>query len=51
MCTVVSCRAGSHFFGRTLDYDRSFGETIVITPRNYPFPFRCLPSVPGHHAM
>lgn len=51
MCTAVSCCAGSHFFGRTLDYDRSFGETIVVTPRNYPFPFRCLPSVPEHHAM
>jgi len=51
MCTAVSCLAGSHFFGRTLDYDRSFGESVVVTPRGYPFPFRCMPSIPDHYAM
>ena len=51
MCTAVSCCAGSHYFGRTLDYEHSFGESVVFTPRNFPFPFRCLPSLPDHYAM
>ncbi len=51
MCTAVSFCAHSHFFGRTLDYEHSFGESVVVTPRKYPFPFRCLPSIPEHHAM
>lgn len=37
MCTAICYRADSLFFGRTLDYHRSFGEEIVITPRNFKF--------------
>ena len=39
MCTAISFKSKDHYFGRTLDYEISFGEQIVITPRNYSFDF------------
>ncbi len=51
MCTAITFRTKCHYFGRTLDYNTSFGETVTITPRRYPFHFRCLPSMPEHHAI
>lgn len=51
MCTAVSYRNNTHYFGRTLDYERSYGEEIVFTPRNYPLPFRELPDFETHHAI
>ena len=32
MCTAVCY--GNRFFGRTLDYERSYGESIVFAPKN-----------------
>lgn len=40
MCTAVTYKTRDCYFGRTLDYDRSFGEQIVVTPRNFPLAFR-----------
>ena len=51
MCTAISYRGSSHYFGRTLDYERSFGEEVVLTPRNFPLPFRQLPTMQSHHAI
>lgn len=31
MCTAI--RFNERYFGRTFDYERSFGETLVVTPR------------------
>lgn len=31
--------------------DRTFGEQIVITPRNFAMKFRCIPEIPRHYAM
>ncbi len=28
------------YFGRTLDYEFSYGDEVTITPRNYPLKFR-----------
>ena len=28
------------YMGRTLDYERSFGEQVVVTPRRFPLRFR-----------
>lgn len=39
MCTAITFYNGDHYFGRTLDYERSFGEHVVVTPRNYQFSF------------
>ena len=40
MCTAATYRTKDFYFGRTLDYEFSYGEEIVITPRNYEFHFR-----------
>lgn len=51
MCTAISYRNSSHYFGRTLDYERAYGEEVVFTPRQFPFPFRQLPMLESHHAI
>jgi choloylglycine hydrolase len=48
MCTAVSL---GRYFGRNLDLERSYGESVVITPRNYKFPLRTLPCLESHYAM
>lgn len=40
MCTAVSFVTKDHYFGRNLDYEFSYEESVVITPRNYKFSFR-----------
>ena len=35
MCTAASFKRGGHFFGRTLDNDVSYGDEVVISPRNF----------------
>ena len=37
--------------GRTLDYERSYGDKITVTPRNFPLRFHCLPEMKRHHAI
>ena len=39
MCTAISVTSENHYFGRNLDYEHSFGEKVVITPREYIFNF------------
>ena len=48
MCTAISM---GRFFGRTLDYDRSFGEEVVFMPRNFPLSFRHEPGIAHHNAV
>ena len=51
MCTAATYKTKDFYMGRTLDYERSYGDRIVITPRNYPFRFRCREDMPTHYAM
>lgn len=51
MCTAVSWKPGCHYFGRNLDLEYSYRETVTVTPRNYPFRFRMLPDIQTHYAM
>lgn len=51
MCTAISLCGKKHFFGRNLDFEHSFGEKILITPRNFPLAFRHTDSVNSHYAM
>lgn len=51
MCTAVTYTAGEHYFGRNLDLDRSRGETVTITPRNFPFAFRRAGRLGRHYAL
>ena len=40
MCTAATYKTQDFYFGRTLDYEFSYGDEITVTPRNYPFHFR-----------
>lgn len=51
MCTAVTYHTIDHYFGRTLDYEFSYHETITITPRYYPFHFRKTVPVKQHYAL
>lgn len=51
MCTAVTYKTEDFYFGRTLDYDFSYGDEVVITPRNYPFVFRHTGTVKAHYAL
>lgn len=39
MCTAATYKTKDFYFGRTLDYEFSYGDEVTITPRNYPFHF------------
>ncbi|MGN1372715.1 MAG: choloylglycine hydrolase [Candidatus Coproplasma sp.] len=51
MCTGLYLNKGGVYFGRTLDYDFSYGEEVVITPRNFPFDFKCCGECKNHFAI
>ena len=51
MCTAITYKTKAHYFGRTLDYHRSFGEEVVIVPRNFVFSFRKMPKISRHYAI
>ena len=51
MCTAATYQTKDFYFGRTLDYEFSYGDEIVITPRNYQFDFRPRESLQSHYAM
>ena len=51
MCTAITFRTKDHYFGRNLDYEYGYQETVTITPRNFNLPFRCLRPMPTHYAM
>ncbi|QCQ90510.1 choloylglycine hydrolase [Rhodococcus sp. SGAir0479] len=51
MCTAANYTAGDHYFGRNLDLEISYHETVVVTPRNFRFAFRRVPELVTHHAM
>lgn len=40
MCTAATYKTKDFYFGRTLDYEFSYGDEIAVTPRNYVFDFR-----------
>lgn len=51
MCTAATYQTKDFYFGRTLDYDFSYGEEVAITPRNFPFHFRHQDRMDNHYAM
>ena len=51
MCTAATYKTKCFYFGRNLDYERGFGEQVVITPRRFPLPMRHLPDLTRHYAM
>ena len=51
MCTAVTYKTKDFYFGRTLDYEFSYGEEITVTPRNYIFDFRHIGQLKSHYAI
>ena len=51
MCTAITYYTKDHYFGRNLDLEYSYQETVTITPRNYPFLFRKVNPINNHYAM
>ena len=51
MCTAITYSTKDHYFGRNLDLEYSYKETVTITPRNYKFDFRKVESINSHYAI
>lgn len=51
MCTAISFCTKDHYFGRNLDLEYSYCETVTITPQHFPLPFRHLPTLRTHYAF
>ena len=51
MCTAITYKIKSHYFGRNFDYDISYGEKVVVTPRNFQFKFRKEDILKTHYAF
>ena len=51
MCTAATYQTKDHYFGRTLDFEFSYEETVTITPRSYPLHFRKVKKPDKHYAM
>lgn len=51
MCTAATYKTKDFYFGRTLDYEFSYGDEVTITPRNYPFHFREKGDIKSHYAI
>lgn len=50
MCTALSLTLKSHYFGRNLDLDRTYGEKITVTPRRFPLIFKKEGEITEHFA-
>lgn len=51
MCTAVTYQTKEHYFGRNLDLEYSYHETVTVTPRNYVFRFRHMGQMKNHYAI
>lgn len=51
MCTAITLTTHDHYFGRNLDLEYSYIETITITPRNFLLPFSNMNTIHNHYAM
>lgn len=51
MCTAATYKTKEFYFGRTLDYEFSYGDEITITPRNYEIKLRHQKAIKNHYAI
>ncbi len=51
MCTAVTYHTKDHYFGRNLDLECHFRESVAVTPRNFRFAFRNGLVLDHHYAM
>lgn len=51
MCTAITFTAKNHYFGRNLDLERRYSESVAIMPRGYKIKYRNGDSNEDHFAM
>ena len=51
MCTAATYKTKDFYFGRTLDYEFSYGDEVTITPRNFSFNFIKKGNINSHYAI
>jgi len=51
MCTAITYQTKDFYFGRNLDLEYSYQETVTVTPRKFPFRFRCGKTLETHLAI
>ena len=51
MCTAATYQTKDFYFGRTLDYEFSYGDEIVVTPRKFPLDFCHMGKCDAHYGM
>ena len=51
MCTAVFLPGSPHLFGRTLDLELSYNESVTVIPRRYPLSFRMTGTAEVHYAI
>ncbi|MBO5409402.1 MAG: choloylglycine hydrolase [Clostridia bacterium] len=51
MCTAITYQTKDHYFGRNLDLEYSYQETVTVTPRNFVFHFRKMGNIQSHYAI
>ncbi|MBQ8636736.1 MAG: choloylglycine hydrolase [Clostridia bacterium] len=51
MCTAITYKTKDHYFGRNLDLEYSYTETVTVMPRNFPLMFRHKGTMSRHFAI
>ena len=51
MCTAITYQTKDHYFGRNMDFEYSYEETVTVTPRKYQFHFQKAGNWDEHYAM
>lgn len=51
MCTAIRFTAAGDYFGRNLDLEYRYEESVTVTPRHFPLAFHHLESLNTHYAM
>ncbi len=51
MCTAVTYLTDSFYFGRNLDLEYNYDESVTVLPRRYPLVFRKAKALQSHYAM
>lgn len=51
MCTAITYKTDNNYFGRTLDLEHLYNETVTIAPRNFKFKFRTKSAIANHYAI
>lgn len=51
MCTAATYLTNDFYFGRNLDYEMSYGESVTVMPRRFPLNMRNSDVISNHYAM